>query len=120
MQNTFLWGLLVTTNRETSKDMLIYNSPETTIQKDLQWECQYVYWKFTYMTYFPSIFSRLCHGQTRLLAVDEVFFKAPSKVGDRIVIRSAVTNTFERRYRFYELLYQAYFCLQISWRSKDL
>lgn len=39
---------------------------------------------------------RLCHSLPRLVAVDEVFFRAPSKVGDRIVIQSSVNNTFDK------------------------
>lgn len=39
---------------------------------------------------------RLCHNHPRLLAIDEVFFRAPSKVGDRIVIKSQVNNTFDK------------------------
>eukprot|EP00111_Clytia_hemisphaerica_P007195 TCONS_00020904-protein len=39
---------------------------------------------------------RLCHGHPRLLTVDEVFFRAPSKVGDRIVIKSRVNHIFDR------------------------
>eukprot|EP00795_Rhopilema_esculentum_P000351 gene351-10014_t len=39
---------------------------------------------------------RLCHIQPLLVAVDEVFFRAPSKVGDRVVITSIVNNTFSK------------------------
>lgn len=42
--------------------------------------------------------SRLCRIQPLLVAVDEVFFRAPSKVGDRVVITSMVNNTFSKRY----------------------
>jgi len=39
---------------------------------------------------------RLCRVQPLLVSVDEVFFRAPSKVGDRVVIRSMVNNTFSK------------------------
>eukprot|EP00794_Sanderia_malayensis_P007088 gene7088-7888_t len=39
---------------------------------------------------------RLCHKPALLISVDEVFFRAPSKVGDRAVITSMVNNTFDK------------------------
>ena len=39
--------------------------------------------------------TRLCHAYPLLQAVDEVRFRGPSKVGDRVVIRTIVNNTYE-------------------------
>ena len=41
---------------------------------------------------------RLCKVHPRLIAVDEVFFRAPSKVGDRVVIKACVNNTFSKSF----------------------
>ena len=41
--------------------------------------------------------TRLCRAHPQLIAVDELKFLGPSKVGDRIIIKATVNNTFDKR-----------------------
>lgn len=41
--------------------------------------------------------SRLCNAHPTLRAIDMFHFRGPSQVGDRVVLKAIVNNTFKNR-----------------------
>lgn len=46
---------------------------------------------------FAFICSRLCNAHPTLKTIDMFHFRGPSSVGDRLVLKAIVNNTFKHR-----------------------
>lgn len=56
--------------------------------------------KTHWLSLFLLFFSRLCNAHPTLRAIDMFHFRGPSQVGDRLVLKAIVNNTFKNRWAY--------------------
>ncbi len=75
------------------------------MNKKLKTHCTFS--PFFFFCFF--FFSRLCNAHPTLRAIDMFHFRGPSQVGDRLVLKAIVNNTFKNRWAYI-------ICLSVSKR----
>lgn len=51
-----------------------------------------------HMKTFSFFTSRLCNAHPTMRTIDMFYFRGPSQIGDRLVLKAIVNNTFKNRW----------------------